>query len=522
MIAGSINNQNFIAFLFDADHEALTKEYNYATPCQDELLNAVISLEKSNTFKARIRHGDVLIHNFASKPSRVVYYPRPEDHSTAWTSSMHQEKIDKRVLYTAIDELKNDFSNRKSTIDLDCMWEKLLTHNIYCLSIFPIDLNIAFFINEKLKNFPPYIGMANLDKESELHIKLFAELPDCGYIHEGIMNIPQSIWGEEFISFGSRDKKIIPIKALPYSEYVSLAPIFPKITNKQIAPDIKPSKLQLAMQNNHSEQIAEKLLSKYNSDKFSVEFTALTADQEHLKIHIKKLLNYLLDIEHEKGKDKARFFHEVLGIDASQWRYLAYQLINEANRAEILELEVTTYGIKYATIVEVIGLNGRKATVKVAWQVNNNTSQLVTAFPAKKSLDPLHKNTILPPLILQQENKEKYFQEIFEAANSEGINAAKECIPEPFVWLSEFSNDGGIETEGKCGNASVILSRESDFAEWILQNNYGIFNKDLNNIAIYSRSQTQSLDREKAYANSFAKVLWLNGIEKTHIEYNLT
>ena len=222
------------------------------------------------------------------------------------------------------------------------------------------------------------------------------------------------------------------------------------------------------------------------------------------------------------SKHKAYLFQQLLGIDSSQWRYLAYQLTHESRRAEVLQLDVTTYGIKYVTIVEVIGLNGRKATVKVAWKVSENISQLVTAYPEGKSLVAPKENITPPPLIVSDGNVEAYWKAIFEAAHNEGIKSAKDCIPEPMLWQSSVNMAGGIEPEGMCGYAYILLSKESDFAEWVLRNKLGTIIKGSNDIKILAKSESQSLDREKAYAVSFSKVLWLNGIDIEDIVHILS
>ncbi|MCP6612459.1 hypothetical protein NL511_29805, partial [Klebsiella pneumoniae] len=86
---------------------------------------------------------------------------------------------------------------------------------------------------------------------------------------------------------------------------------------------------QTVMQDNHSERIAKELLSTFTSESetlFKIEFATQASDDDYLKVPVEKLLNYALNMEHEKGKHKAFLFCQHLGIDSSQWRYLAYQL----------------------------------------------------------------------------------------------------------------------------------------------------------------------------------------------------
>ncbi|MDY0971215.1 DUF6883 domain-containing protein [Siccibacter turicensis] len=515
MNKNSLDNDGFIAYLFNADHPVLTQKPNYATPCQEELLKAIASVDHRQSLKAGVRHGDVLIHNVASKPSVIEFYPPPSN-TTSWTAGRYQGKTDKRVLYTAINELKDDFLSFETSINIELITHHLLKHNIYCLSLFPIDLIFANLIDEKITKFAPYIGMAVLNKKSELHVQLFAELPECGFFDNGTMFRSLTIFNEKLNNFGDEERSLIPIIDIPYAEYKSLAPQFPSKKDLPKHSEDELNKLQTVMLNTHSEQLAQELISTFGSGmhaSHAISFTSLTSDEEHLKIPIEKLLNYVLDVEHEKGKDKAYLFKSLLGIDSNQWRYLAYQLINESNRAKIRELTQTEYGLKYVTIVEVIGLNGDRASVKAAWKVNNNISQLITAYPVKKPKEAPKDNTNPPNIILKKWGSERYWKDIFEAASQAGKKSAEECIPEPLIWQSYFSQGLKIDSEGKCGQAYIILNGGSEFAHWLIRNKYGVKSRHSNDIEIQAKSGKQSIDRNKSYANSFSKILWLNGID---------
>lgn len=526
MAMKSLGHDGFVTFLFDADHPELAKSYNYARPCQEEFLKIIASVDQSKSLRAGIRHGDVLIHNFASKPSKFIFYPRPSDPEVfSWIAGSHQDKTDKRVLYTAINELKDTFSSTKTSINLDKMWHKFLAHNIYCLSLYPVDIALASLIDDEFMSFLPYIGMAELDGSSHLHIQLFSELPDCGFFYDGIMFKALSIFDEKLDSFGSEVQSVIPIEYLSFNEYAEQAPKFPSRNDFPEQPEEKANKLQTVMQYNHSERIAKELLSTFSSANeilYKIEFTTQASDENYLKVPVEKLLNYALNMEHEQGKHKAFLFHHHLGIDFSQWRYLAYQLINESNHANILNVTRTEYAIKYETIIEVVGLNGKKCAVKAAWKISENNAQLITAYPEKKPQEAPKENTTPLHLIINKGDDERCWKDIFEAAHNEGLKFAQECIPEPMPWVISFHESGGIESEGKCGYAYIILDGENDFAKWVLRHKCGNKSRESSDIEIHAKSESQSIDRGKAYAVSFSQVLWLNGIDVKDIIYVLT
>ena len=62
-----------------------------------------------------------------------------------------------------------------------------------------------------------------------------------------------------------------------------------------------------------------------------------------LQIEQRKLLNYLLDLQHPDGKSKAEFFFEN-GITAENWETLEILLKHQARIEEIKKEEQTPFG----------------------------------------------------------------------------------------------------------------------------------------------------------------------------------
>nr|VXZ85934.1 Uncharacterised protein [Klebsiella pneumoniae] len=189
------------------------------------------------------------------------------------------------------------------------MWQKLLAHNIYSLSLYPVDLALASLIDDKFMSFSPYIGMAELDRYSYLHIRLLQNFRIV--VFSSWYNVQSSFYFDEKLDgFGSEGQSIIPIVYLPFIEYTEQAPSFPSRSNLSEQLEKLPNKLQTVMQDNHSERIAKELLSTFTSESetlFKIEFATQASDDDYLKVPVEKLLNYALNMEHEKESIKPFF-----------------------------------------------------------------------------------------------------------------------------------------------------------------------------------------------------------------------
>jgi len=93
-----------------------------------------------------------------------------------------------------------------------------------------------------------------------------------------------------------------------------------------------------------------------------------------------KLARYLLNPEHPIGGPKAKWFEQALGFTRSNADDLAKQLTFDPGKA--VQTAVTEHGTKFNQIIDVVGANGRKIPIKVAWIRNNDgVVRIVTAVP---------------------------------------------------------------------------------------------------------------------------------------------
>ena len=85
-----------------------------------------------------------------------------------------------------------------------------------------------------------------------------------------------------------------------------------------------------------------------------------------------KLVSYVLNPEHEKGRHKARVFRSALGFGTENWEDLRDQILNGVLSAEISKVATGTYGTRYAVPLLIEGTNGETHEVTTGWIVEDS------------------------------------------------------------------------------------------------------------------------------------------------------
>ena len=95
-----------------------------------------------------------------------------------------------------------------------------------------------------------------------------------------------------------------------------------------------------------------------------------------------KLERYLLSVEHETGRHKARVFAAALGIGQRDWEYLRDQLLAGVLDAPVHAVRETPWGQLYEVEIGVKGLNAQVRAVTTVWLVagEHQPPTLVTAY----------------------------------------------------------------------------------------------------------------------------------------------
>lgn len=98
---------------------------------------------------------------------------------------------------------------------------------------------------------------------------------------------------------------------------------------------------------------------------------------------IDKLDRYFLNLDHQVGGSKAKWFRDALGFTKENADDLARQIVFDSEKA--VQTVVTEHGIKYNQVISITGANGKVIDVTFAWIKNNDgVVRLVTAIPTKK------------------------------------------------------------------------------------------------------------------------------------------
>lgn len=85
-------------------------------------------------------------------------------------------------------------------------------------------------------------------------------------------------------------------------------------------------------------------------------------------VDIEKLHGYCLDVEHPRGKHKARVFRAVLGLTPEDAWSLREALLDAAAHGIALQQETDNFGVRYVVDFKMNGTGG-SALVRSAWKI---------------------------------------------------------------------------------------------------------------------------------------------------------
>jgi hypothetical protein len=101
-----------------------------------------------------------------------------------------------------------------------------------------------------------------------------------------------------------------------------------------------------------------------------------------------KIVRYLLNESHPRGKEKAAFFLR-FGFSITQWKLLGQALIAHAAQHEVASTLITPEGIHYTIEDQLQTPDSRNPFVRSVWAIDagSETPRLITAYPIKKIKD---------------------------------------------------------------------------------------------------------------------------------------
>jgi hypothetical protein len=115
---------------------------------------------------------------------------------------------------------------------------------------------------------------------------------------------------------------------------------------------------------------------------------------------------------------------------------------------------------------------------------------------------------------------------LYEKADFAGRDAARKCVPTPMVVGQatslfgneiDYSKPVEVVNDGVCGFAWVNLKPgNSQFANWLKKNGYARPDSYYGGVTVWVSDYNQSMQKKKAYADAFARVLSENGFNRCY------
>jgi len=98
-----------------------------------------------------------------------------------------------------------------------------------------------------------------------------------------------------------------------------------------------------------------------------------------------KLTDYLLNLDHPVGGDKATYFTR-FGFQRDGWRVLALSLLAHAVDGDLVEESDTLYGQQFAIEGRLVTPDRRNPIVRTVWMVafGEERPRFVTAYPVRR------------------------------------------------------------------------------------------------------------------------------------------
>jgi hypothetical protein len=475
------------------------------------LFKAISAADPTGLLKAELRAGISTTMHFSEFVSAVKF----ESRSLGRTIS-HDQDLFKLMLWDASEALSGSAGHKVAHFILDV----LRRGRDECFTLSAISNSIQMGMDRFLINCPGYVGAFRIDPGNPILMRsFFASLSHNALFKGGSVVLERSFEDDDNFEFeGARTFAPNGLKWRPHS-FGDIPKQFqlPKVVRTErgrLSVDRLRRRTHMTVTGRVFQELLEARWKDANGQVY--EFSAAETEQDILKAVMPdgKFTDYLFNRNHKDGAGKAGFIIDELGFDPADWRYLAAQfydglLLSEPQNVQINKWE-GGYAARFNVLVEITSRTGKKGILRTGWQIKpNELPQLNTAMPGHNSGAVV--TPPLPPVLAPVDMpNDDWWQALYTLADEKGCLAHRDVIPTPMLI-----KDYGIVEEGKCGFAIVkISSGKSDFAKWLVKTGKGQKERK-GGPAIACNIASQSIERSKAYALAFARVLALNGIQSS-------
>ena len=425
----------------------------------------------------------------------------------------HDKDIYKYVIWEWLDSLDGDWHS----VDRERGLDIFRLHTGECVALSALDDDIRDAIDVSLSAIPGYVGAFVIDAGNPVHRGGFFEnLIYAAAIENGTIVQELSYEGErDWPLDGSATFKPSGAAWQPYGWLASSGP--DGLPSGSISERGKKAATGVARKQaaNVEQRVLEEMSRAFfaNAERKTFEFKAVAEPSDILQAIMPegKFTKYLFDRTSEKGKSKAAFLIDNLGIDPEDWRYLAAQfysglLMAEPDAVKLNEWK-TGYGARFEVPMRIRNRTGKTAVIVTGWNMNSGAlPSLSTAYPGSRDAEAVEPGE--PPILPTGARADAEWSQLWAWANEAGVRAGTSHVPTP-MFLSGIA----AISEGECGTALVrVFDARRGLARWLKREGLGDIDGYGGAVA-FSPIPGQSRDRAIVWARTVAAILRLNGIE---------
>jgi len=506
MEQGNLHISKSYAFLFDGSIKGLP--YPPLAYFTGELLLALRLVDHLGRTKSQLRVGMPILHSFAAKTSGVHSTQRSKGQTVSYDKDIY-----KHVICEWLNSIGEDWHTIQQEYGLNCLMQRTSE----CISLSSLDDDIRDAINTKLKDVSGYVGAFTIDPANPIHRNgFFNSLIYAAAIENGTVIQELSCDGEEewpLEGSGQFRPGGLIWKQPGWLNQFGPAGLARQITSERGKKSalILARKRQLTIEERVLKELSEMRFLNVNLKEFEFNSVTQTSDILQAIMPEAKFTKYLFDRSSEKGRPKATFLIDILGISPEDWRYLAAQfyfglLIAKPEDIEFKEWR-TGYNVRFNVTMRIRSRSGKNAVLVSGWNMEpGKLPSLSTAKPGPHNANVIEPDN--PPILLPGSRGNTEWSQLWMWANEAGIREADSHVPTP-MFLS------GMDpmSEGDCGSAFVrIGDARRGFARWLKREGLGVSDGHGGTI-VFCPILTQSFERANVWARAVALIVKLNGIK---------
>jgi hypothetical protein len=503
-----MNDTSSHAFFFNANAEGTPSFYGGVF--DPAFLKALAAADPTGSTSSCVLRGDLLIEALCRRVTSV---------SNSHKNHSWVQGYDMELYRTVIWDQADAWSQQWRTVDLGSFPLILAQNRVYCIVLPSLPTRLRERVDKQLRTTGAYLGGLEIDHGNPIQYALFIHhLIDSAFVMDGAVYLERGWDGVDDTLFeGASDFSPRGEQRLGPEEFELLKPAIPRLLGISDRGRLSAERYEGKRTYTIEERVIQSLAQLRDTGKTPFAFKSSQNANALLEADLPeaKFIRYLLNPDHKDGAGKAKFFHEVLGIDAADWRYLAAQFYEGLRRSSLSDLKIKTWdggiGASFNCVLPITGLNGRVARVFTNWIMRpGQLPQLSTARPEEDPNARIDVSPTQPNIVSTFASAEEQWKELYRIAHAVGTTAWEQCVPTP-IRIKGF----GVEMEGLCGSASIrIPDARRDFARWVVRSKIGSRHYR-GGADIFVFHPSQSIDRATAYAKAFAAVLELNGIQCT-------